>query len=163
MKQNSKSMIFKKHPFKLICATVLGVGFLPASGTWGSLVGVLLAPLLLYFPLLTLFAVVLSFILGIWVIPALIRDQTNKDPGYVVIDELMGQLLVFVFLPYALTNPVTYLLGFALFRLFDILKPWPVSFFDKEMHNAWGIMLDDLAAGLYATCVLALIQMLSLY
>ena len=163
MKQNNKSVIIKRHPFKLLCATVFGVGFLPAGGTWGALVGVLLAPLMLYFPLMTLLAVILAFILGIWSIPVLIKDQTNKDPGYVVIDELMGQLLVFVFLPYVLTNPVTYLLGFALFRLFDILKPWPVSFFDKEMHNAWGIMLDDFAAGLYASFVLALIQMLSLY
>ena len=162
MKLN-KMPLFKKEPLKLSIASLAGLGFLPASGTWGSLAGLLVAPLLGFIPVLTLFMVIVSFFLGIWAIPALIKNQTNKDPGYVVIDEFMGQLAVFAFLPMGFANPLTYILGFALFRLFDILKPWPVSFYDQKMHNEWGIMLDDLMAGIYAALVLALIQMLSLY
>ena len=162
MKKNYQT-IFKKHPFNFACASLFGVGLLPASGTWGSLVALLIAPFLIHSPLLIWTAVIVSFFLGVAVIPALIKNQTNKDPGYVVIDELMGQLVVFAFLPYSFANPLTYLFGFLFFRLFDILKPWPVSFFDREVRNAWGIMLDDLMAGIYASCVLALIQILSLY
>ena len=161
--KNKHPMLSENHPFKLGIASVFGVGFLPASGTWGSFVGMLLAPLLKLVPFLTTTMVILSFCLGIWCIPALIKDQKDKDPGFVVIDELMGQLIVFAFLPYDFANPVTYLLGFVLFRLFDILKPWPVSFYDRKVHNAWGIMLDDFMAGVYAATVLALIQMLSIY
>ena len=98
--------LFKKHPVKLSLASLFGVGFLPAGGTWGSLVALLVAPLLLHLPLLTLAFVALSFVLGVYAIPALIKNQPNKDPGYVVIDEFMGQLLVFAFLPYDFTNPV---------------------------------------------------------
>lgn len=156
MKQNYLK-IQKKHPINLLVASVLGVGFLPASGTWGALVALLISPFLMYFPLALSVCAVLSFFLGIWAIPALIKNQPDKDPGYVVIDEFMGQLVVFAFLPHSFANAVTYILGFLFFRLFDILKPWPVSFFDQKMHNAWGIMLDDLMAGIYAVLALAVV------
>lgn len=162
MKWNNHPL-FKKHPFSLSIASVLGIGFLPAGGTWGSLAGILVLPLLVPFPLLTICVVILSFLAGIWTIPNLIKGKSDKDPGYVVIDEFMGQLVVFALLPYTFINPLTCFLGFLLFRLFDILKPWPVSFFDRKMNNAWGIMLDDLMAGVYASSILALMQILSLY
>ena len=153
---------FKQHPFKLLSASVLGVGFLPASGTWGSLVALLILPLLMWCPFLTGIFVVLLFALGVWSIPALIKNQPNKDPSYVVIDELMGQLAVFAFIPNDFINPLTCILAFILFRLFDILKPWPVSFYDQKVHNAWGIMLDDLVAGIYALFTISIIYWLSL-
>lgn len=151
------------HQLKLLVASILGIGFLPASGTWGSLVALSFAPIICGCPFLTLGLVAFSFILGIWAIPALIKGQSDKDPKFVIIDEFMGQLVVFAFLPNDFANPLTYLWGFLLFRLFDILKPWPVSFYDQKMHNSWGIMLDDLMAGIYAACVLAFVQMISLY
>jgi phosphatidylglycerophosphatase A len=156
-----KHPLFKKHPVQLLSVSLAGVGFLPASGTWGSLVAVLIAPFLVFCPLLIWGAVVLSFILGVWAIPSLIKDQKDKDPGFVVIDELAGQLLVFAFSPYDMLNPIMYLFGFLFFRLFDILKPWPVSFFDKKVHNAWGIMMDDIVAGMYAALALALMTWFS--
>ncbi len=158
-----KQAQFKQNPYKLLAASVLGIGFMPASGTWGSLVALLLAPLLMFFPGLTALVVILSFIAGICVIPALIKNQPNKDPSYIVIDEFMGQLSVLVLLPYDFINPITYIFAFLFFRLFDILKPWPVSFWDQKVHNAWGIMLDDLMAGIYSFCALALMHFITLY
>ena len=161
--QFKKHPMFKKHPVELSVASICGVGFLPASGTWGALVGLIVAPLLSLCSFLTGLMVVLSFLLGIWAIPSLIKNNKDKDPSYIVIDEFMGQLAVFALLPSDFKNVLIYLLGFALFRLFDILKPWPVSFFDKKMHNAWGIMLDDLMAGIYAFWGILLVRILCLY
>ena len=156
-----KNPLFKKHPVKLSLVSLFGIGFLPASGTWGSLFAVLMVPFLMFCPIIIWPMVILSFALGVWAIPSLIKNQKDKDPGFVIIDELMGQLLVFAFLPYDMLNPITYLFGFLFFRLFDILKPWPVSFFDKKVHNAWGIMMDDFVAGIYATLALGLMAWFS--
>lgn len=158
-----KSPLAKKYPVRLCCASLGGIGFLPAGGTWGSVVALLIAPFLLYCPFLIWGILILSFICGVWAIPKLIQNQSNKDPGYVIIDELLGLLLVYALIPYSFLNPLMYVMGFLFFRIFDILKPWPVSFFDQKMHNAWGIMLDDLMAGIYTICILALIQTLSIY
>ena len=70
-------------------------------------------------------------------------------PSCVVIDEVAGLLLFYLIFPF---KPVYIIAGFLLFRFFDILKPFPVSFFDK-IKNGWGIMLDDIVAGLYAVLV----------
>lgn len=143
-------------------ATVGGVGLMKkAPGTWGSLAGVLAALILARFPLALWGIVLLGFIGGLWVIPALIKNQTDKDPGYIVIDEFVAQLLIFACLPTSFLNPLTYLFGFAFFRLFDILKPWPASYFDQKVHTAFGIMMDDIAASVFALIGLLLIILLS--
>lgn len=157
----SKQQVFKNNPIKLSIASLFGLGFLPASGTWGSLAALLVAPLISFCPPLIWAIVILSFILGILTIPILIKNQTNKDPGFVIIDEFMAQLMVFALIPYDMLNPIIYLFGFLFFRLFDILKPWPVSFFDKKVHNAWGIMMDDFVAGIFAVWALAIMQWFS--
>ena len=69
------------------------------------------------------------------------------DPGLVVIDEILGQLITLALVPW---HPLTALAGFALFRFFDILKPFPASWLDQHIHGGLGIMLDDVMAGIYA-------------
>lgn len=71
-----------------------------------------------------------------------------------VIDEVVGQWIVLIFSP---LNPVFYLTGFALFRLFDIFKPWPVSWADQKIGGGTGVMLDDVLAGVYALALQELI------
>ncbi len=73
------------------------------------------------------------------------------DDGRIVIDELVGYLVTVAFLPFSWT---TALLGFFLFRVFDILKPFPASWFDRRMKNGIGVVLDDVAAGIYGALTL---------
>lgn len=94
-----------------------------------------------------------------------VLKYTKHDPSIIVIDEVAGQLIPLLFLSYFgvdAFNPQIWWLQFALpafvlFRIFDILKPFPASYFDKKVANAHGVMLDDVVAGIYATIVLILI------
>ena len=78
----------------------------------------------------------------------------RPDPGCIVIDEILG---MFITLTLAPNHPVAWLLGFVLFRIFDVLKPFPVSWFDTHLHGGIGIMMDDVMAGIYALICLQLI------
>lgn len=139
----------------MFIATGAGSGYLPkAPGTWGTLVG-----LLLWWPLaglsLTAYlaAVAVLFIVGVASAGAAEKILDRGDPGVVVIDEIVGVLIALAAVP---LHPVAALAGFALFRLFDIAKPFPVGWVDRHLHGGLGIMLDDVAAGLYALLVLHL-------
>ena len=139
----------------LFIATGAGSGYLPkAPGTWGTLVG-----LLLWWPLAGLSlaaylaAVAVLFIVGVARAGAAEKILDRGDPGVVVIDEIVGVLIALAAVP---LHPVAALAGFALFRLFDIAKPFPVGWVDRHLHGGLGIMLDDVAAGLYALLVLHL-------
>jgi phosphatidylglycerophosphatase A len=135
-----------------LVATLGGVGLLrPGPGTWGSAVVlpcVLLGPL----PCLALAAVLT--LAGFWAAPRVIAAR-DQDPGWFVADEGAGMLLVLAFLPAA--TPLGVLLAFALFRLLDITKPWPVSWADA-LPGARGIMLDDLLAALIAALPLLMLR-----
>lgn len=130
-------------------------GYLPkAPGTWGSLLGVGLWAGLHKLELLPYAGVVAAlFIVGIACAGSAEKILDSGDPGLVVIDEIVGQLIALAAVPF---HPVTALLGFVLFRLFDILKPFPVNWLDKHLHGGLGIMLDDVMAGLYAFFVMQL-------
>lgn len=139
----------------MFIATGAGSGYLPkAPGTWGTLVG-----LLLWWPLagLSLTAylatVAVLFIVGVASAGAAEKILDRGDPGVVVIDEIVGVLIALTAAP---LHPAAALVGFALFRLFDIAKPFPVGWVDRHLHGGLGIMLDDVAAGLYALLVLHL-------
>ena len=139
----------------MFIATGAGSGYLPkAPGTWGTLVG-----LLLWWPLagLSLTAylatVAVLFIVGVASAGAAEKILDRGDPGVVVIDEIVGVLIALAAVP---LHPAAALAGFALFRLFDIAKPFPVGWADRHLHGGLGIMLDDVAAGLYALLVLHL-------
>jgi phosphatidylglycerophosphatase A len=140
-----------------LVATFFGVGWLrPGPGTWGSLVTVFLWWLASRFipPQFHLLAVILLALTAVGVgIPAATRVAVaygKKDPQFVVIDEVAGQLITLIA---ASVSWKSLLLGFILFRGFDIVKPPPVRQLERLPHGA-GIVLDDVAAGLYALAVM---------
>jgi phosphatidylglycerophosphatase A len=135
-----------------VVATGLGSGYSPvAPGTAGSAVG-----LLLFWPLrgLTwpwqLAAVAILSAVGALAAGRVAGKLGLEDPGLVVVDEVAGQWLTLVALPF---TPVTALVGFLAFRAMDIVKPWPARDLER-LHGGWGIMADDLAAGVYAHLLL---------
>lgn len=162
----------KKTLWAWAVGTFFGVGlFKPGSGTWGSVVAVLLWGVAVIPSVRHAYIGEIDLVRGFWVevtlaaafiataigIPAATRvaqESGREDPGHVVIDEVAGQWLTLVVCrpdwPHAL-------LALALFRLFDITKPWPIRKLEA-LPRGWGIMLDDLAAGLFGLIVLAVIQ-----
>ena len=142
-----------RHPARLL-ATWFGAGLSPiAPGTAGSLAALPFAVGFAWIggTALLAFCTVLALLAGIWASNAVVRTSGSRDPGEIVIDEVAGQWLALTFLPLDL---LAYVLGFALFRAFDIVKPWPASWIDREMHGGLGIMLDDIIAGGYAGILL---------
>jgi len=136
-----------KKPSHLFAAW-FGVGLIqPAPGTWGSLVGLLIW----YFAefLHSSINIILPiFILFSWLVCSQAsKDSDFKDHSAIVIDEVAGMLVALSFVSHGI---VTYLCAFLLFRLFDIWKPWPISWVDKNVAGGLGILLDDLIAGLFA-------------
>ncbi len=141
------------HPAALV-ATWGGSGLLPgAPGTWGSLATLPFAWAIAtyYGPQWLLLAAAVAFAAGLAATRRYLRNSRHKDPGSVVIDETAGQFLALAAVP---ADPLWYLAGFALFRAFDILKPWPVSWADRDLPGEWGVMVDDLLAGGYALVLL---------
>jgi phosphatidylglycerophosphatase A len=145
------------HPAYLI-ATGFGLGHLPkAPGTWASAAALPLAFLVYSLggpPILLLFAVYL-FCLGWWAAHVYVKRRVAKDPSEIVIDEIVAQMMVFIAVP-----PYWYnlLMGFALFRLADIWKPWPVNWADRRLGGGFGVLFDDVLAALYAAGALWLIN-----
>lgn len=139
-------------------ATWFGFGYCPlAPGTAGSIAAI---PFVWYFAVLGfiplfIFAV-FTLITGALVSKYVMKDKSSNDPQIVVIDEVCGAAISLFLIPSAelasinLKSSLIILTSFAFFRLFDIWKPWPASYFDGKMHNEWGMMLDDVAAGIYA-------------
>jgi phosphatidylglycerophosphatase A len=143
----------------MLIATGFYSGYLPkAPGTWGSLVGLLLFFLLHALSLPVYLAVVAGlFVVGSFTAGEAEKILDNRDPGVVVIDEIVGMLITMIAVP---VTPLTMALGFILFRVFDIAKPFPVNFFDQRFHGGLGIMLDDVVAGIYSLIILHLILLL---
>ncbi len=151
----------KNFVIKLI-ATGLGLGYFPvASGTVGSLLG-----LVLFFGLsqisllLTAVFTIILFFAGVATGTAGERLFAKKDPGVIVIDEIVGCLLYLLFSPDwhyflgFLCPPLWYIItGFIIFRLFDIIKPYPARHW-QDLPGGWGIMLDDIIAGAYTVIVI---------
>ena len=155
-----ETAMYKKISFAF--ATMFGVGYCPfASGTAGSLATLPLAFVFAYFygAAGIVAASVVVFFLGTIATKEVLK-YTKHDPSIVVIDETAGQLLSFGLVANQLTGATDvraiaiYVLGFGLFRLFDITKPQPAKWADSKVLNAWGVMLDDVFAGVYAAIVL---------
>ena len=145
------------HPIALL-ATWFGSGLLPkAPGTWGSLAALPFAyGIYLWtgtFGLVV--ATVLVFVIGVWASGRYANAKENSDPGEVVIDEVAGQWLALI--P-AIGILWYYPVAFVAFRIFDILKPWPVGWLDRHLKGGLGIMADDIAAGIYAALVCWAVQ-----
>ena len=143
-----------------LLASFGGSGFItPASGTWGSLAALPIATYILfnYSDLYLLYLSFTLFLIGMWVCREWLNavgDQDN-DPSMIVIDEAAGLSLTLAFAEMSL---ISVFLGFALFRLFDIAKPWPISWLEKRFSGAFGIMIDDMVAGLLAGIILFFFQ-----
>jgi phosphatidylglycerophosphatase A len=134
----------------MLLATVGGVGLLPvAPGTWGSLVGVAIAWVVgaVGGPLTLLALAAGLFAAGCWAAEDVAKRSGIADPGFIVIDEVVGQALV---LAWATATPWVYAAGFVLFRIADILKPWPIRAIERRFRNGFGVMADDVAAAVYA-------------
>jgi phosphatidylglycerophosphatase A len=164
-----------KPHISILLATWFGLGYLPkAPGTWGSLGGVGVSVLVTwigfrhdYFILSTDFwttglfpghvevaVAVLISIIGVIVATRAARYAQIKDPQWVVIDEVSGQLVTYYLFFWVLPlNWKSWLLGFILFRIFDIWKPFPARQLER-LPGGWGIMADDWMAGIYAAIVL---------
>jgi phosphatidylglycerophosphatase A len=142
------------HPAGWI-ATGFGSGLAPlAPGTVGSAAALLPWLLLRELPLWGYLAVVLAvFALGVWVSKIVVGRLRLEDPGCIVIDEFVGQWLALALAP---AGWAWMLAGFLLFRLFDVWKPWPVSWADRAVDGGLGVMLDDALAGLMAGALLGL-------
>lgn len=146
-------------PFAEWVATGLGAGYLPvAPGTWGSLEGAALAWLIhLWVPqrgaLVIGLAAAFFSATGVWAAAKTARYANDPDPSKVVIDEIAGQLLTLAWVP---LTAASLALGFLLFRVFDIVKPFPARQ-SEDLPGGWGIMADDLIAGVFSgVCLLLL-------
>ena len=128
--------------------SVFGIGYLPfAPGTFGSLIALPVSWLLTsnigVYASASLTIILLLF--GIIFTNKLI--DKNKDPSWIVMDEFCGQLLVLLFMEISI---ISYIFSFILFRIFDILKPWPITLIDKSMKNSFGIFFDDIMAAIFS-------------
>jgi phosphatidylglycerophosphatase A len=139
----------------LAIATVLGLGYAPvAPGTFGSAAGLIVWWLLPASPVVQGVAIVVTFIVGSWAGSVAERHFGRSDPGQVVIDEVMGTLIT-LFL-----NPVGWVgafAGFLLFRVFDVIKPYPANRLE-QLHGGVGVMADDAMAAVYANIALRAIR-----
>lgn len=131
----------------------LGSGLSPiapgTAGTVASLVPAVILVQLPFWPALAL--VVLAFFIGIYLCGVTGRALGVHDHGGIVWDEFVGMWLVLLFVPF---HWAWWLAAFVLFRLFDILKPWPIRWLDRRVHGGFGVMIDDVLASVYALLIL---------
>lgn len=166
-----------------LAVTTFGVGYLPlAPGTWGSIVGVLIyllfgliensfstdfgakgwtnAQIAAWLHAVNLIVFLAFCLLGIWATNRATHLFKNKDPQQAVVDEIIGQLIVYLFIPFNAGWKFV-LAGFLLFRLFDIWKPYPIDSL-QNLPAGIGVCADDILAGVYGGVVLALFYAVSL-
>ncbi len=139
-------------------ATGLYTGLLPyAPGTWATLlIGI---PLCLGLGLLDNYGFFIAltgiFFLSVYSAGVVEKQLNKKDPSIVVIDEIAGFLVAMILIPVSVVHLIC---AFALFRLFDILKPYPIRIIEHRFPGGWGITLDDIMAGLYANIIMQLLN-----
>ena len=161
--------------FNTLFVTMFGIGKLKLiPGTFGSLATVII----LYFCFhkleinsnLIFFGLLITFIYSFTAITSHTRDKDNKDPGEIVIDEFIGQSIpIYLYEVSHGTNKdpqealIFYVICFVLFRYFDIMKPFPINYFDKKHKNSFGVIMDDVCAGLYVVLSLICFMVLKSY
>ena len=161
--------------FNSLFVTMFGVGKIKfAPGTFGSLVTTIILFYLFHSVNLSsniiLIGLIIIFIYSFYAISTHIEDSKNKDPGEIIIDEFLGQSIP-IYL-YEISHGtakenneaiIYYALFFILFRYFDIMKPFPVNFFDKNFKNSFGVIMDDVCAGLYVVITLVCFMIVKSY
>ncbi len=163
--------MFKKINYLFV--TMIGLGsFSRIPGSIASLATTVILFIFFNFfnfsPNVILFFIILIFFISIYAINKFIEGKENKDPKEVVIDELIGQSIPICLYEVAHRQPkeinevlTTYFLMFILFRVFDITKPYPVSYYDKNFKNGFGVIMDDVCAGLYVVGILVLYMVIT--
>ena len=153
--------------------TLFGIGKIKKiPGSIASLATTLLLFFLFHFlnlsPNIILISVIIIFFISLYSINIFIKDLKNKDPKEVVIDEFIGQSIPICLYEIAHegskeTSQVltSYFIMFILFRIFDIAKPFPVNYYDKNFKNGFGVIMDDVCAGLYVVAVLVLYMVIT--
>jgi len=153
--------------------TLFGIGKVKKiPGSFASLATILFLFFLLHIlnvsPNIVLFFVIIIFLISLYAVNIFIKNLTNKDPKEVVIDEFIGQSIPICL--YEVTHNMPketdqvlkyYFIMFILFRIFDITKPFPVSYYDKNFKNSFGVIMDDVCAGLYVVAVLVLYMVMT--
>jgi phosphatidylglycerophosphatase A len=137
----------------VLFASVGYLGFIPAApGTWGSAAGLLLVYVLraLAMPGAEILAIVVITGVGTWAAGRAERELHLKDPGPVVVDEVVGMLITLALVPWSVPAAIA---GFVIFRAYDVVKPFPAGRLEGA-PGGWGVMLDDVVAGLYANVTL---------
>ena len=156
-----------------IFVTFFGIGKIKKiPGTFASLVTTVLLFFLFHIlnvsPNIILLAVIIIFLISFYAVNIFIKDLSNKDPKEVVIDEFIGQSIPLCL--YEVLHDIPkdsddvlkfYLIIFVLFRFFDITKPFPVNYYDKNFKNSFGVIMDDVCAGLYVVLVLVLYMVIT--
>ena len=119
-------------------------------------------------PNIVLFSIIIIFFISLYAVNIFIKDLTNKDPKEVVIDEFISQSIPICLYEIAQNMPTetdqvltSYFIMFILFRIFDIAKPYPVSYYDKNFKNSFGVIMDDVCAGLYVVAILVLYMIIT--
>ena len=161
------------NKLNLIFVTFFGIGKIKKiPGTFASLVTTLLLFFLFHIlkvsPNIILFAVIIIFLISLYAVNIFIKDLSNKDPKEVVIDEVIGQSIpIYLYevshnIPKDFNDALKfYLIIFILFRFFDITKPFPVNYFDKNFKNSFGVIMDDVIAALYVVLILILFMVIT--
>ena len=147
--------VLLKHPVHFL-SLGFGSGLMPkAPGTFGTLVAIPVYLLLADLSVLTYSLIVLAlFVLGIYLCQKTTDELKVHDHSGIVFDEIVGFLITMIAVPVTWQWIVA---GFILFRIFDIIKPWPISWLDRKVHGGLGIMLDDVLAGVFALAIMQLV------
>ena len=156
------------NKINFLFVTLFGIGKIKkVPGSFASLATTLFLFFLFHVlnvsPNFVLFSVIIVFFISLYAVNIFIKDLTNKDPKEVVIDEFIGQSIPICLYEIAHNIPKEtdqilkfYFIMFILFRIFDIIKPYPVSYYDKNFKNSFGVIMDDVCAGLYVVVILVL-------
>jgi len=144
------------HPIHFL-AFGFGSGLAPvAPGTFGTLVGIPFFFFMASIPLWGYLALILAFFLfGVWLCDRSSKMLGVHDHGGIVWDEIVGYLVTMIAAP---AGWEWVIVGFILFRIFDIFKPWPIAYLDRHVSGGFGIMVDDILAGVYAMLILQLLS-----
>lgn len=160
MRENVREVFDLKKPVHCV-ALGFGAGYAPrAPGTVGTLVGIPFYLLAVQLPWAAYALVLLGlFLAGVWICDRAARDAGVHDHPAIVWDEVVGYMVTMLLMP-----PQWYWVvgGFLAFRFFDVLKPWPIRWVDRRVAGGFGIMVDDVLAGLFAAAVLQLVRALTL-
>ncbi len=156
------------NKINFLFVTLFGIGKIKSiPGSFASLATTLLLFFLFHIlnilPNIILISVIIIFLISLYAVNVFIKDLDNKDPKEIVIDEFIGQSIPLCL--YEIAHEGTketgqvltfYFIMFILFRIFDIVKPYPVNYYDKNFKNSFGVIMDDVCAGLYVVAVLVM-------